>query len=301
MIYVVLYGRLGNNLWQIAAAATLAKKKSTDFRAYVTPDCFCSEPDNCFLPEYIKQFNETILRNVQFVDSLPQDAKIIEECFLSDIVIDQDEDIILKGYFAKQFDRELVKNLFSIDQVTNNYILRKYPVFLDKSKHICSVTVRRGDYLLYLDEYALCDKSYYLNAMDKMMSLGIINYFLIISDDIDWCKEKFANRDNVTYVDDEKPTIDLYLATLCECNIISNSSFAIWGADLNCHENQIVICPKPWFGYARRAHENDMQSGLPEDWIRINNVSPYYFRGMFIFIRHTLKKKIMSLLKKIKR
>ena len=56
---------------------------------------------------------------------------------------------------------------------------------------------------------------------------------------------------------------DMYLMSLCNHNIIANSSFSWWGAWLNQHENKIITAPYRWY--------NTMLAPdiLPENWIRI--------------------------------
>lgn len=54
--------------------------------------------------------------------------------------------------------------------------------------------------------------------------------------------------------------------SLCNNNIISNSSFSWWGAWLNTNENKIVIGPKIWFGPAITFVSKDI---IPETWIKI--------------------------------
>lgn len=70
------------------------------------------------------------------------------------------------------------------------------------------------------------------------------------SDDIKWCVENIKNDDNDIYFinNTEKDYYELYLMSLCDNNIISNSTFAWWGAYLNKNEDKKVIAPKNWFG-----------------------------------------------------
>jgi hypothetical protein len=56
------------------------------------------------------------------------------------------------------------------------------------------------------------------------------------------------------------------LMSLCDNNIISNSSFSWWGAWLNENPRKKVIGPLKWFGNAIQHNTGDV---LPEDWIKI--------------------------------
>ena len=61
--------------------------------------------------------------------------------------------------------------------------------------------------------------------------------------------------------------IELYMMSLCDHNIIANSSFSWWGAWLNENPNKKVIAPKKWFGPAYGdINDNDL---VPETWTRL--------------------------------
>ena len=91
------------------------------------------------------------------------------------------------------------------------------------------------------------------------------DYFLVFSDDIEWCKNNITG-DNIVYIDSEIDYIDLYLMARCDNNIIANSSFSWWGAWLNKNENKKVVAPTLWFGQVVGEDTNDI---IPENWIKI--------------------------------
>ena len=67
--------------------------------------------------------------------------------------------------------------------------------------------------------------------------------FLVFSDDLAWCQETFANTPNLCFSDAPSPVVDLCAMSLCDHNIIANSSFSFWGAFLNRHAGKRVFCP----------------------------------------------------------
>ena len=54
--------------------------------------------------------------------------------------------------------------------------------------------------------------------------------------------------------------------SLCDHNIIANSSFSWWGAWLNQNKDKKIIAPKLWFGSAKKVDTKDI---IPIDWIVI--------------------------------
>lgn len=90
--------------------------------------------------------------------------------------------------------------------------------------------------------YYILDESYYSKALsyfNKDIKIAIF------SDDIEWCKSNIKNK-NIYFIE-ESPIVDLRIMSICENNIIANSTFSFWGAYLNENKNKKVICPQNWF------------------------------------------------------
>lgn len=130
--------------------------------------------------------------------------------------------------------------------------------------------------------------SYYYDAIDDFI-LNHNNYtFVIFSEQIDqgWITKHiipYLEKKNQKYVQiayDVPGPLSLYLMTLCNNIIVSNSTFGFWGAFLNKNANKIVYVPsvhkslKNPFRAAITLRGNIMNSKfeekLPPDWIRIN-------------------------------
>ena len=119
--------------------------------------------------------------------------------------------------------------------------------------------VRRGDYLKFKDTHPPCSVEYYNQAISSFSESSI---FLVISDDIEWCKENFLG-DKFYFVEGNEDYIDLYLMSLCKNNIIANSSFSWWAAWLNRNKEKIVIAPEKWFGNEVQYNTDNL---LPSSW-----------------------------------
>src|SRR5574344_2365730 len=252
--------RLGNILFQVAAALSLD--------ANVT---FCSKDDATL--EYIQQFQNNILKLITIQKELPSLKQLkcyeepFENCYIYyPIPYQQGEDIVIKGFFQsyKYLCREVVIKSFSISEDIRKLIGNNFPYLYNGLW--TSIHVRRGDYLNKKNRYIhpICSIGYYKKAISQF---PLEMNYLIISDDIVWCKSHFKGK-KFYFAENTTAIIYLYLPSFCHNNIISNSSYGWWGAYLNQHENKIVIAPKIWIGYVAELKVKDL---LPQKIIIINN------------------------------
>jgi hypothetical protein len=135
----------------------------------------------------------------------------------------------------------------------------------NKDAVIASIHVRRGDYVMYPDHHPTCSSSYYINAAEELKTLNSNTIFLIFSDDVEWCRSEFNNPSYIIS-NLENPYTEMCAMSLCDHNIIANSSFSWWGAWLNVNPDKIVISPSRWFGSAMNKDTSDVYC---KDWIII--------------------------------
>ncbi|TDE36013.1 alpha-1,2-fucosyltransferase [Antarcticimicrobium sediminis] len=133
-----------------------------------------------------------------------------------------------------------------------------------------SLHVRRGDYLTF-NAHTVCDETYYAKALERLLDgLSGTPTVFVFSDDPDWAKENLPLPVEKVVVDFNGPEADfedMRLMSLCRHNIIGNSSFSWWAAWLNAHDDKRVAGPVQWFGDPK-LNNPDI---LPPDWLRITS------------------------------
>lgn len=266
MVYIELNGRLGNHLFHIAAAATLAKKNNCEYAVVCHDKYLLSDPDNCTIYEYIQQFKSNFFKNVTILNKVPDECVVFNQSSFLYEPIKYVNNIYLLGTFQSEkfFDAELVRKQFQIPADLKESLQKKYNHLL--SKGVTSINVRRGDYLNRPHEYNITSMHFFKKAINYV---GKNNTFLIISDDIEWCKKHFKGSNFYFADSNNTPLEDLYLQTLCRNNIISNSTFSWWGAWLNGNPDKIVVVPSPWFSKSLAFNSTD--DLIPQSWIQMGN------------------------------
>ena len=117
----------------------------------------------------------------------------------------------------------------------------------------CSIHIRRGDYVTSKASnkvHGVLNMNYYKNAI-KLLEKNFSNdiHFFLFSDDIEWVVDNLKIKNSTFIINGLKsdPHEDIYLMSLCDHNIIANSSFSWWGAWLNTNPEKMVVCPQRWF------------------------------------------------------
>jgi hypothetical protein len=265
MIYCNLKGGLGNMLFQIAATKSIAIDNNTD----------CSFPN---LESHIQYLNSektynprlnyggeymSLLKNLNVLK--PTTNKLVTYPFNYIQSPSFSEDVIIDGFFQSEkyfsHNRTEILNFIKPTPEIISIINDKYGNVLKRK--CTSIHVRRGDYVRHPNHHPVQTLEYYNGAINTLKDKT--ETFIVFSDDIEWCKINL-NFDNVIYIEGEKDYIELYLMSLCDNNITSNSSFSWWGAWLNENENKTVIGPNKWFGPAINHDTSDI---IPETWIKM--------------------------------
>jgi hypothetical protein len=117
--------------------------------------------------------------------------------------------------------------------------------FIDDKENTISVHIRRGDYLGISNILPSIDRSY----IDKALELhGGYDKLLIFSDDKEFAKS--LNYKNSIVVEGLEDYEEMWLMSLCNHHIISNSSFSWWGSFLNnlINSKKRIYAPSIWLG-----------------------------------------------------
>lgn len=289
MIVVKLYGGLGNQMFQYAAAKSLALDLNTDVyyddEYFVHPEKFGSKWSfqldllkvdiKLWRPLIFKKlfyFYYRVIRKLN-TKKFPMKSYFFEKSFEFDPkVLDMKNNTFLDGYFqSEKYFKKHRKDILAEFRPRGEINLANEEMISDlKKTNSVSLHIRRGDYVsnpTAAQTHGGCSLDYYINAIDYIEANVQNPIFYFFSDDLAWVKENLKVRSNVIYVYHNKNMdsyMDLILMSQCKHNIIANSSFSWWGAWLNQNESKIVIAPSKWFH-----NENIVTADIyPEDWLK---------------------------------
>ena len=261
---------IGNHFFQIATGYVYAKKSGRKLilpRHNRHPDC------EYFRKPYI--YNDWYASWSQYVQDISAgELAIYQEPHysFSEIPIVPYNTVMLEGYFqsSKYFIpyKDEIKTLFKPTEEIKQMCLTKWGhLLLDENTEMVLVHARRTDYLKpqNIAIHNPLPPSYYHNAFAEIKKHVANPFFVLVSDDPSYWDSVTIPGPN-TRINEANSAITLYFMTHFKNYIISNSTFAWWGAFLSQHQNPLVLAPEKWFG---PAGFQDYQDIYEPEWIKI--------------------------------
>lgn len=296
MIIVNINGGLGNQMSQYALGKALSIEKKTELKLYVKE---VTEKNNHNGFELQNVFNITSevatdaerklvlgIRHTHKLIKLLRSKKlnflrgkhyIVEQSSNYDKNIKNiPKSVFLRGFWRseKYFldHREEILKKFSFKNKFSNENLKIAKKIQEKTS--VAIHIRRGDYISNPSTsktFVSLDFQYYQKAIEKLDLDKSRTLLVFFSDDIDWVKSNIINQLLSDYqcitIDNNKGDEsynDMHLMSLCNHNIIANSSFSWWGAWLNTNPDKVVIAPKKWSSISNNT--NDL---IPKKWLKV--------------------------------
>lgn len=275
-VVAILKGGMGNQMFQYAAASSLAKHLGTSLLL-----------DLSFFPQQAKRRFELACFQINFDIAPP---RIVHKLVASGRLYRQpyfhyDEQfeeisapIVLDGYW--QSERYFLQ--FS-EQVRLDFTFRQplpascATLFksINSSPNSVSVHIRRGDYVsdpTVRSRHGLCDLSYYQAAMRRISEAAGNPHFFLFSDDPAWVGDNLVTGPFAATVVDSRQAgwpdwADMMLMSACRHHIIANSTFSWWGAWLSPHRTGMTCAPSRWFA----AGNENLDDLFPKGWVRVED------------------------------
>lgn len=268
-------GRLGNQLYQIAATVNLALTHGTTFMF----------PQWKYASKFKGPFPQV------HPDRLPTFYRYHHKPFeFQPIPMVKDKNMDLVGWFqSEKYFEQHKKYILGIFQFSDSVMLQAHhnierDTYKGQEGKNVAIHVRRGDYVQLQNYHPTMPISWYQQAVETMQNLlGYKINILVFSDDVQYIAEHFTTENfptvNRITIQKPEPRLEQYgvfpeiadLATMALCNhhIICNSTFSAWAAILaqnyNTGSNK-VIAPKTWFGPACNHNPKDIYN---PNWIKL--------------------------------
>nr|UZT28970.1 alpha-1,2-fucosyltransferase [Nucleocytoviricota sp.]UZT29318.1 alpha-1,2-fucosyltransferase [Nucleocytoviricota sp.] len=174
-------------------------------------------------------------------------------------------------YFKKNFEH--ICSILKIREKQN--IIKKYK---KKLENTISLHFRMGDYIGGCsDIIPIIPDIYYINSIKFIIkNKNIINWNIFYANEkvdenivlqrINNINKHFNNLNFIKISNELTDWEQLIFMSLCENNIIANSTFSWWSAYLNQNKSKVVCYPSLWFG--KRKNLN-LENLFPTNWNKI--------------------------------
>lgn len=270
-MYIIanIAGGLGNQMFQYAAAYSLAQNKN--FKLMLDISDFTKINNRTFQLKYFFNITNSIATNKEVksilgmrrfflirrilkkINKITPNLLIEEPYIFNERFLEVENSIYLQGYWQNynyflSYKKKL-QNIFKLKSLSSKDIL-----FSDhylKMNNLTSVHIRKGDYINKNNKniFNQLGTKYYMDSISYIKNMVSKPFFFIFSDDYNWVKDNIKLPHNEYILMDHSldSLIDFKLMSLCQHHIIANSTFSWWPAWLK-DENRgdIVIAPKKW-------------------------------------------------------
>jgi len=293
MIIVKLMGGLGNQMFQYAAARSLALRHGTALKLDLSflegnqagdtartykLDCFCIAAERASRREArtmsgrSNAFLATTFARL-FQKKAADLADYHEKSFHFDLqLLTQPDNVYVEGYWQSELYFVDISEIIRQDFTLRTPLTDKNRELADEIRAVNSVSlhVRRGDYVLcekIRAKHGISSLEYYMRAEDRVAQTQERPHFFVFSDDPKWVADNLKLRHPARYVSHNGSMAheDLILMSLCRHHVIANSSFSWWGAWLSTGTDKLVIAPDRWFNDPS-INTSDL---IPSDWQRL--------------------------------
>ncbi|MEM1282227.1 MAG: alpha-1,2-fucosyltransferase [Chlamydiota bacterium] len=183
--------------------------------------------------------------------------------------------IVLYGYFQSEkyfkHNKNKILPLFAPNEEITNYLKEKYGHLL---QHNTTVGVHLRSYLVEKRGVQMNFPTYSAEYYEKAMQLfPEETLFIVCSNNIKWAKKMLKEiPKKMVFAEGNDYLQDFYLISMCDNQIICNSSFSWWAAYMNPNPNKRVIIPPHYFRNGR-FNEEDL---FPEEWEKITDLKAPY-------------------------
>ncbi len=295
MIKILLTGGLGNQMFQYALGRALSLKNNTTLvlnTSYVDsklPIKSISTPMRYELD--IFAIKATLERNIIRTSRLYPFAKTEywlrhqynqtkyryvdeKQHHFQPAFLEVKNNSYLKGNFQSELYFKAFEDIIRSDFTFKNSLtgLNKELAAQINATNAVSLHIRRGDYIALkqnVQKFAQIPLSFYHQAIQTISEKIENPVFFVFSDDINWVKEHLKVGFPLVFVSNnhtsETSYIDMQLMSMCQHQIICNSTFSWWAAWLNHNPQKMVIAPQNWFA-DKRINSADI---IPSQWIKL--------------------------------
>lgn len=255
-VTVQFLGGLGNLMFEAAAACGIAWDRGA------TPSFSgIKKIKKCYQAGVFSRFDQRFPSEEKKISCIVSENTMKNEGRLTYV-----PNMLLAGYFQslhyfEKHEKEL-KKLFRPVKEDIQYLQTKYREILQEP-HSIGVQLR-----YYQDGTDLSTKfiqygADYLYKATRCFSPDCL--FVVSSNNVAFAKRNWPNdRQKVVFLEGEADYLEMYLLSMCEHNIITNSSFGFWGAWLNLNPHKKVIRPLVWIQGEIREYMT------PKNWIMID-------------------------------